>query len=195
MSNTKVFGSPQSRAFRALWMVHELGIPYENITDTKKPDYAAVNPNAKVPALQDGDVTLFESMAINLYLAQKHDKGLWPKNLGDIGRAYQWSFWVMTEVEKPVLTLLLDVIGMVKATPEALAEAKKTLEKPFGILDKALAGRDYLLGGNFTVADLNVASVVAWARGAKYDLARWPNLLAWLDRCTSRPAASAARKG
>ena len=78
MSNIKIFGSPQSRAYRALWMAKELGIPYDHVpmgpADTKKGDYASVNPNAKIPALQDGEVVLFESMAINLYLAQKFDK-------------------------------------------------------------------------------------------------------------------------
>ena len=85
MANIKIFGSPQSRAYRALWMAKELGIPYDHVpmgpADTKKGDYASVNPNAKIPALQDGEVVLFESMAINLYLAQKFDKGLWPKKL------------------------------------------------------------------------------------------------------------------
>ena len=194
MSKIRIFGSPQSRAFRALWAAKEMGVDYELVTDYKTPDFANINPNSKIPALQDGDLTLFESMAINLYLAQKFDKGLWPKSAADQGRAYQWSFWVMTEVEKSALTILMDTFGM-KKDPEGAEAGKKALEKPFDILDKHLAGRDYMLGKDFTIVDINLASVIGWAKAGKMDLARWSNLSAWLDRCQGRPAASAARKG
>ena len=81
----KLYGVPGSRAMRSLWMLEELGVPYEHIKTnfadggTRKPDYMKINPNGHIPALQDGDVTLWESLAINLYLARKFDKGLWPK--------------------------------------------------------------------------------------------------------------------
>jgi len=193
MSKIKIYGSPQSRAFRAIWAARELGADYE-VADYKTPDFAKVNPNAKIPALQDGDVVLFESMAINLYLAQKFGKGLWPSGAADQARVYQWSFWVMTEVEKPALTILMDAFGM-KKDAEGAEASKKALEKPFDVLDKHLAGRDYLLGKDFTIADLNVAAVIGWAKAGKVDLSRWTNLSAWLDRCLSRPEAVAARKG
>ena len=194
MSKIKIFGSPQSRAFRALWAAKEMGVDYELVTDYKTTDFAKINPNSKIPALQDGDLTLFESMAINLYLAQKFDKGLWPKSAADQGRTYQWSFWVMTEVEKAALTILMDTFGM-KKDPEGAEASKTALEKPFDILDKHLAGRDYVLGKDFTIVDVNLASVIGWAKAGKMDLSRWSNLSAWLDRCQGRPAASAARKG
>jgi len=193
MSKIRIFGSPQSRAFRAIWAAREIGVDYE-LADYKTPDFAKVNPNAKIPALQDGDLTLFESMAINLYLAQTYGKGLWPASSADQGRALQWSFWIMTEVEKPALTILMDAFGM-KADPEGAAASKKALEKPFDILDKQLAGRDYVLGKDFSIADLNMAAVIGWAKAGKMDLSRWSNLSAWLDRCLGRPAAIAARKG
>ena len=193
MSKITIYGSPQSRAFRAIWAAREMGVDYE-LADYKTPDFAKVNPNAKIPAMKDGDVVLFESMAINLYLAQKFGKGLWPSDVGDQGRAYQWSFWVRTEVEGPALTLLMDAFGM-KANPEGAAAGKKALEKPFDVLDKHLAGKDYLLGKDFTIADLNVAAVIGWAKAGKVDLSRWSNLSAWLDRCLSRPEAIAGRKG
>ena len=66
MSKIKIFGSPQSRAFRAIWAAREMGVDYE-LADYKTPDFAKVNPNAKIPALQDGDLTLFESMAIKFF--------------------------------------------------------------------------------------------------------------------------------
>jgi glutathione S-transferase len=71
--------------------------------------------------------------------------------------------------------------------------ALKALPKPFGVLNGALQGRDFLLGSTFTVADLNLASICSWARPIKYDFAPFPNVSAWLDRCLTRPAYKAAR--
>src|SRR5262249_42043568 len=98
-----VYGVTRSRTLRVLWMLEELGLPYEHVKtnfatgDTRSPEYLAINPNGHVPALRDGDTTLCESMAINLYLARKYDKGLWPRTVEDEGRTFQWSLWVMTE--------------------------------------------------------------------------------------------------
>ncbi|HKA29898.1 MAG TPA: glutathione S-transferase N-terminal domain-containing protein, partial [Candidatus Binatia bacterium] len=109
----KLYGVPRSRAMRSLWMLEELGLPYENvkvdfITGTKASGFKELNPNGHIPVLQDGDLVLWESLAINLYLARKYDKGLWPKTVEDEGRAYQWSLWAMTEAEEPLLTALLN---------------------------------------------------------------------------------------
>ena len=196
----KIYGPAASRAARALWIVHELDIPFEHVAmemkDLKNPDYLKINPNGKVPVLVDGEFKLFESMAINLYLAAKHsDKGLLPKSLEDQALCHQWSFWGMTEIEKPLLTVLIDMFMTApdKRKPDAVAEAQKALPKPFGVLNGALQGREYLLGGGFTVADLNLASICSWAKPIKFDFAPFPNVGAWLDRCLARPAYKAAR--
>ena len=196
----KIYGPTASRAARALWIAHELGIPFEHVPvemkDLKNPDYLKINPNGKVPTLVDGDFKLFESMAINLYLASKHAKGgLMPDSLEEQARCWQWSFWGMTEVEKPLLTILIDMFMTApdKRKPEAVAESQKALPKPFGVLNDALAGRDYLLGSKFTVADLNLASIMSWSKPIKFDFAPFPNAGAWLDRCLARPAYKAAR--
>ncbi|MGE0580344.1 MAG: glutathione S-transferase family protein [Reyranella sp.] len=197
----KIYGPSASRASRALWIVHELGIPFEHIAvemkDLKSPEYLKINPNGKVPTLVDGDFKLFESMAINLYLAEKHGKeGFFPASAEDRAICTQWSFWGMTEVEKSLLTVLIDMFMTPpdKKKPEAVAEALKALPKPFGVLNGALEGREYLLGTKFTVADLNLASICSWAKPIKYDFGPFPNVQAWLDRCLSRPAYKAARK-
>ncbi len=196
----KIYGPTASRAARALWIVHELGLPFEHVPvemkDLKNPEFLAINPNGKSPAMVDGDFKLFESMAINLYLAEKYNRnGLFPSKLEDRALTNQWSFWGMTEVEKPLLTILIDMFMTApdKRKPEAVAEAQKALPKPFGVLNAALQGREYLLGPTFTVADLNVASICSWARPIKYDFSATPNVGAWLDRCLARPAFKAAR--
>ena len=196
----KIYGPVASRAARALWIAHELGIPFEHVPmemkELKQPDYLKINPNGKVPALVDGDFKLFESMAINLYLAKRFNKdGLWPDSPEDQARCYQWSFWGMTEVEKPLLTVLIDMYMTApdKRKPEAVAEALKTLPKPFAVLDAALEKQDYLLGSSFTVADLNLASICSWSKPIKFDFGPFPSAGAWLDRCLARPAYKAAR--
>ena len=196
----KIYGPTASRAARALWIVNELGVPFEHepteMKDLKNPEFLAINPNGKAPAMVDGDLKLFESMAINLYIAKKYNKnGLYPSSVEDQALTDQWSFWGMTELEKPLLTILVDMFMTApdKRKPEAVAEALKALPRPFAVLNGALQGRDYLLGPNFPVADLNVAAVCSWAKLVKYDFSAVPNVAAWLDRCLSRPAYKAAR--
>jgi glutathione S-transferase len=196
----QIYGPTASRAARALWIAHELDIPFEHVgmemKDLKTPEYLKVNPNGKVPTLVEGDFKLFESMAINLYLAKRFNKdGFWPSSPEDQARCYQWSFWGMTEIEKPLLTILIDMFMTApdKRKPEAVAEAQKTLPKPFAVLNAALEGHEYLLGSNFTVADLNLASILSWSKPIKYDFKPYPNAGAWLDRCLARPSYKAAK--
>jgi len=191
----KIYGIPQSRAARALWMARELGVPHENVpvhfTKTRESaELVRLNPNARIPTIDDGGFPLYESMAINLYLVKKYGAGtkLAFTSLEQEAQATQWSFWVMTEVERPVLGLLLHTFGMRPADEATLVQYRADLERPFKVLDDHLASQPYLLGSEFSAADLNVASVLAWALTAKMDLSAWPRLADWLTRCTSRPA-------
>jgi glutathione S-transferase len=195
----RLYGTRQSRATRSLWALEELGVPYELVAaETKSADYKAINPNGKIPALVDGDLVLFESMAINLYLARKYDKsGLWPREVADEGRAFQWSIWAMTEIEPALLLVLMNRVFLPpnqRDEPAAKA-AEEKLGPALAILDASLASKKYLLGDSFTIADLNVASVLSWALFSKVDLAKTPNTQRWLLECTARPAFNKARKG
>lgn len=199
MAELTIYGVPASRAARVLWLANELDLDYEHVptagAEARTPDYLAINPNGLIPAIRDGDYTLWESMAINLYLVQKHGGDLAPASTEEAGRAYQWSFWVMTEVEGRLLTALMHRLLLPEAERDA-AEADKALTalgKPLGVLDQALAGREWLIADRFTVADLNVAAVLAWARILRVDLADVPQVAAWLERCLSRPAYQRVR--
>jgi glutathione S-transferase len=198
----QIYGIPGSRAIRALWALEELGVPYELVPtnfatgDTRKPEFLRINPNGHIPALVDGDFKLFESMAINLYLAEKYGKGsLWPASEQDRARAIQWSFWVMTECESNLLEAMFHRALLPPAEREEAKarEAEDELQAPLRVLNEHLAGREYLLGPAFTIADLNVAAVLQWARAGKVALGAFPNLEAWLARCVGRPAVKAAR--
>jgi glutathione S-transferase len=198
----KIYGVARSRAFRTLWMAKELGLDYEHVKvdftiETRTPAHLALNPNGHVPVIDDDGFVLWESMAINLYLAKKHAAGtLYPTRLEDEARAWQWSFWGMTEVERSVLTALFNraIFPEDKRDAAAADAAEKELAQPLGVLDGALRRSANLLGDNFTVADLNVASILSWARPAQIDLVSFPRVAEWLKNCAERPAARAARQ-
>ncbi len=194
-ASLKIFGIPQSRAARSLWLARELGLAHENVPvhfakTRESPELLQANPNARVPAIDDNGFTLYESMAINLYLAKKYGHGhpIGLKSLEEEALATQWSFWAMTELEKPLLTNMLHVLGMRPVDDATLAQCKTDLERPLRVLEDHLAGRPYLLGEHFTVADLNVAAVMAWAKAGRFDLSAYPKAADWLNRCTGRPA-------
>ena len=205
MSALKINGVARSRAFRTLWMAGELGLDYEHVQidmakgETRQPSYLAINPNGHVPAIDDGGFILRESMAINLYLAKKYASGadgLYPASLEDEARAWQWSFWGMTEIERPLLTALLNRAVFPESERDAAAAeaGEKALAAPMQVLDGALAKSPYLLGARFTVADLNLASILTWARPARIDLSATPRAAGWLKQCLDRPAARATRE-
>lgn len=193
----RLYGVPMSRASRCLWLLEELGVPYENVPtsfagDAQKPDYLKLNPNGKVPTLVDDDGTVvWESLAINLYLARKHDRGLWPKTQAGEAHALQWSFWAMTEVEPCAVPIIMNRAFLPEGQrdPKAADAAEQALQKPLRVLDGALAGKDWLLEDRFTVADLNVHSVLAVATTfGRCDVSSHRHVSGWLARCGERPA-------
>jgi glutathione S-transferase len=201
MSRLRIYGIARTRAFRALWIAKELGLDYEHIpveigqAGARQPDYLAINPNGRLPAIDDGGFALWESLAITLYLAKKHATGtLYPATLEGEAKAWQWSLWAVQEVDRGVNIWSLHAVRLPPEDrdPQRRAEALKVIEAPFRVLDGALADRPYLLGNDFTVADLNVSAVIS--RAIDMDLSATPRLGDWLRRCLERPAARDARR-
>jgi glutathione S-transferase len=199
MARLKIYGIARTRAFRALWVAKELGLDYDHdpveIGDAGAltPEFLAINPNGRLPAIVDDGFVLFESLAITMYLAKKHSLGkLYPATLQDEARLWQWTLWALNEVDRGVNIWSLHAVRLPPAArdPKKLAEALGVLVKPFKVLDAAVAERPYLLGHEFTVADLNVAAVIS--RAIEMDLGATPALKAWLTRCLERPAAREA---
>ena len=145
-----------------------------------------------VPTMQDGDLTLVESLAINLYLAKKGGGALAPANLVEDALMTMWSIWAMTEVEKHALDVIMHTAGLApeKRDPAVVVRALEALEKPLKVLDDALAaGGGYLVGGRFTIADLNVCAVAMWLRPAPKEFhAKFPHVGAWIMKARERPA-------
>lgn len=192
----RVYGPSRSRASRALWMLEELGLPYEHIDfadmemDQRSRILTAINPIGKVPAIEDGELKLFESMAINLYLGRKYGGSLWPDGEAEQALTVQWSVFAMTEIEPPLIDLFLERVihDDGNRDQENEARALKRIARPMRVLEDHLHQRDYLLGNEFSTADLNLASIFTLAQVAGYDMAEFPNVERWVEACLSRPA-------
>ena len=200
----EIFGYSQSRAFRTLWMAEEIkaakGLDFEHSNSAPMPgpeldELLKLNPMGQVPVIRDDGFLLRESMAINLYLAKKYEV-LAPITLEEEALAWQWSFWVMTAVESHTLEALKYKLGMmgVEQSDEKVAAEMEALSRPLGVLDNHLGSHSHLIGDAFSVADLNVASVVMWLRNGNIDIPKHEALNEWLDRCLGRQAVTAARQ-
>ena len=196
----KLYGTPVSRALRSIWAAEEVGVDYELIPtsfrkESKTPEYLAINPNGRIPALVDGNLELFESMAINLYLAKTYGGKLYPSDPRDEARAIQWTIWGMTELEPYLIPILLHKMFLPEdeRDPAVVANAEAAVERPLGVLDAHLSDREYLLGGDFTIADLNLAGALTSAHFASFDIAKFENVARWMSRCTGRPSFARAR--
>ena len=189
----KLYGSSMSRAGRSLWALEEAGVKFEQVTvgETRKPEFLRINPNGHVPTLDDNGTIIWESMAINLYVAEKYGKApLWPSSVEGHGACYQWSLWSMTEVETPMIDIFQHRIMLAADKRDekvALAGIEK-LKAPLKVLEDQLQKSEYLLGKEFTIADLNVASVLSIAQYIQLDLSPTPTAQKWLQKCLERPA-------
>lgn len=190
----RINGSARSRAIRTLWMTFELGIPYEQndllprSPGTKTPEFLALNPNARVPVIEDDGFVLYESMAINFYLAKKHNSPLYPSDPKNEALALQWSFWETDRLDRQTVNFANASAAGDKAAADAnWAEIVPAMDALNGALSKS----EWLAGPDFSIADLNVAA--ALYRGLSMDLNAWPKVRDWLARCWDRQAAKKAR--
>jgi glutathione S-transferase len=200
MPKPTLYGISSSRAIRAIWGIEETGIDYEHVPtnfadESKTPEYLAINPNGRIPALVDGDLVLFESMAINLYLTRTYAPSLYPDNPADIARADQWSVWGISEIEPLQMQLVIQKFFTPedKRNQRIIDNAAKGLERPFKVLDDVLKDREWLLGADFSVADLNVAAVMLLLNMVQHDYSSFTNISRWSAQCYARPALAAAQ--
>lgn len=195
----RLYGSAKSRAVRVLWMLGELGITYDHkdwlprAPETRTPDYRALNANGRIPTIDDDGFILSESMAINFYLAKKHKSPLFPQDPKNEALVLQWSLWETDRLDRQIVNHARHTRDLPEAErkPEVVKAAWEEIVASFDVLEAALAKSAWLAGPAFSVADLNVAA--ALFRALSLDLAKWPHLQAWLNRCWERPAAKQAR--
>ncbi|MGH8112337.1 MAG: glutathione S-transferase family protein [Rhodanobacteraceae bacterium] len=197
MTKIKVYGVPPTRVLRALWLVEELGIEYELIPTApfseaaRSPEFRALNPTGKVPVLVDGDVVLTESSAIQLYLAEKFpEAGLIPRGIAERAQMYRWIFFLVTEIEQPLWRIARNTVIYAEARriPADIEMATGECKAMLAVLEKHMQGREYLVGDRLSVADLNAAYTLDWAREAGM-LEEAPVLRAYVEKMYARPKA------
>jgi glutathione S-transferase len=211
----KLFGVYRSRATRNIWLLDEMKLAFEHIPviqsyrlakpkakdaplNTASRKFLKVNSNGKVPSLKDGRLVLNESLAINLYLAKKYGKrsgtALGPKNAAEDGQMVMWALWAVTEVEPHSLNIMYHRVSKPEAErdPAVVSAAIEHLQRPLNVLEDHLAANGgFILGGRFTVADINTAEVIRYAQAAPEVFAQRPSLKAWIEACQARPAFKA----
>ncbi|AFZ17828.1 glutathione S-transferase family protein [Allocoleopsis franciscana] len=181
----KLYGGARSRASIVQWYLEELGIPYEFILldlqagEHRQPEYLAINPIGKVPAIVDGDFQLWESGAILFYLAQKY--GNLPSSLEEQAKINQWI-----------------IFGNATLGPGIFVEASREREmsKLMTPLNQILAKQPFLLGDEFSVVDVAVGSILAYIpMMLKLDLSEYPAVVDYIQRISERPAFQKAIGG
>jgi glutathione S-transferase len=196
-----LYGSSQGRASRSLIALEELGIDYRHVplkpwdSPADAEQLRRLNPNARVPVLDDDGLVVWESMAINLYLGDKYGGPLWPAEARDRAGLYQWSVWAQTSID-----VMARHLSRFSKDPAVKAAGEAERLAALRVLEGTLADRPYLLGEAFTLADLNVAATLnePWENGridgdldpAEHGL---DSLAAWLARCTERPSWAKVR--
>lgn len=200
----KIYGQPRSRAFRVLWLAKEAGIAYEHIPvsilpeklECKEPWYVELNPNARVPTIDDDGFVMWESAAINLYLAEKYKSSLFPTTAQGRGRMLQWAFYIANDVEPPMITMFQNrVLFAPEKRNAALADVSEAqMVARLKLLEEHLSKNAFFGGDKWDMADFMVASVVYTLAAIKHDLSKFPKFQTWLMASIERPAAKAARK-
>ncbi len=203
----KLYSWPRSSGTRVAWALEELGLPYEYIKldqksqEQRSPEYLALNPHGKVPALVDGSQVFFESGAVLLHLGAKYgvEKGLWPADGGQPrADALSWTVWAMTELGPYMLQYLyhgLDTPVSYKSEDRSKAAAEYCLmqfNRQLDVLEARLAGRECLMGA-FSLVDVAVASWVSIGTMLGLKLERHAGVAGWCKRCAERPAFKRAQ--
>jgi glutathione S-transferase len=182
---------------KAMWALEEIGVAYEQIEMGGKfggldtPEYLAMNPNALVPTLKDGDYVLWESHAIVRYLAAKYGTGtLWPEDIRARGLADQWADWTSARFQPAWLGVFVAVVRTAPANrnPETVAKATAGAHACLAIMDAQLAKTPFLAGEGLTYADIVAGvSLYRWAT-MEVDRGNFPGVEAWHRRLLERPA-------
>lgn len=197
----KLYHAPHTRSTRPRWLLEELDVPYDlhridwSAKEHKSDAYLRIHPLGQLPALVEEEGPLFESIALCMHLADRHpERGLAPApGSYDRGLYYQWMLFAATSIEPAILEIFVqqeyyrdDLSWATRA-----AAARERLPKHLAILEKALEGRDYVLGG-FTAADVVLGSLLMWA-ARMAALEGFPNLQAYVERLRARPAWQRAK--
>lgn len=202
-----IYGLYRSRASRNIWLAKEIGLPFRIVPvvqhyrlpdhtapdaplNTRSAEFLKINPNGRIPAADDGGLVLFESLAINLCMARKYGGTLGPADVAEDAQMAMWSLWAANGAELHTVEVLYHRVENPhgECHPAKAQAAIEALRAPFAVLDAALARTGFVVGGRFTVADINVSEVLRLALSAPELFAAAPRLKAWMETCHARPA-------
>ena len=198
-----LWGVGTSRTIRAHWALHELGLDYEirpilaRSGETQTPEFTAINPRQKIPALQDGDLVITESAAIIVYLSDRYGtprNALLPADLTERAQTLEWCFFLVSEIDATALYVMRRHFGLPHIygeAPVALTAAADYFKRQMGQVERSLADeRPYLMGDRFTAADILLSTCITWAINYKLDVAE--QVRTYNGSMTTRPAFVAA---
>ena len=192
-----IVGSPNSR--KVLAVAHHTGIEvdveYLDLFegDTSKPAYKALNPNAMVPTLVDGDLKLWESNAINQYLAEKsEDDTLFPQNIAQRSDIVRWQSWELAHFNQAFGTLALEAVAKpyfmdTQGDEAVISWAKGQLSRFSSVLNNHMQGRSYVVGDTITLADYSMIHVESFKEAVPFDWTPFPHLNDYFDRMRQSP--------
>jgi glutathione S-transferase len=203
-----LYGCYRSRATRPLWALFETGLAFDHVpviqayrlpnpaaadapVNTGSASFLAVNPMGQIPALVDGDLVLTESLGITLHIARRAGGSIAPASDGEAALMEQWALFAISAVETPALEIAYAAADAAANGTEAeaiIAVSAEKLRRPFARLEKELQGKDWLMAGRFTAADIVVEECVRYAQGHPALFDEFPNVKAWVARCQARPA-------
>jgi len=193
----KLYEFAPTRSIRVRWTLQELGVDFEAVTvnlmagEHRRLEFLAINPAGKVPVLVDGDTVLTESVAIVVYLADKYpEKGFLPADLGGRAEAIRWLLFTATELEQPLWRMAKHnfIYPEEKRLPADIPLAREEFIAMAEVLDRHMAGREFVVGDSVTVADFVLGYTLDWATmGGLLD--GFPRLEAYRERMYARPRA------
>lgn len=191
------FESPNGRKPCAIANLLGLPVTYHRVDlangEQKAPEFLAINPNGRIPALVDGDVRLWESHAIMVYLAQKAGSTLWPSDPAAQVEVIRWLQWDTAHFSRHAARLLWEnwakpTFGMGAPDPVEVEDAKAFFTQFAAVLEQHLRDRTYVVGDGLTVADFAIASFLPTAAEAGISLDAFPNIQRWHDNLMLIPA-------
>ena len=197
----KIHHCPNTRSVRAVWILEELELPYEvenyklGDPSMRSPDYLKVHPMGRVPALEDGDVTIFESGAIIEYLLARHGNGRMrpAPDSADFPLYLQWLHYAEGMIMPPVNTIVVETILLPpeRRNNDNVNRATKLLSRMLQAVDAHMEGREYI-AGEFSGADIMTGHACTVSKRLGAEVSDKPNVEAYIERCNARPALQKA---
>ena len=196
----KLYGDPRSGNTRKVrWALEELGVAYELLMvdlgkrEHKSVDYLKINPNGRVPTIDDDGFLLWESDAILWYLGDAHGRGrIVPGSVRERALVQQWMSWNMNHLAEVAYRprVMRRVAARAGTTYDAAEHARLVAAAPpvLAILEEHLAGRQFMVGDQFSIADIALGMNVSYGQEEGISLAQFGNIRNWIEKLTARPA-------